>query len=124
MSPLLRFQGSHALHWPLVLSPGTLVERLGRRELEAKRLEDDRRWAARIRKQDVILAIRVPCNQAWVANILQAAVFPAPLPQRTAAEGAAGLQHGRGAGGGAAGPSGGATEMRAQSRTMATCLGR
>jgi hypothetical protein len=38
-------QGSHPLHWPLVVADGSMLERLGRKELEAKRLEDDRRWA-------------------------------------------------------------------------------
>ncbi|EFJ45148.1 molecular chaperone, partial [Volvox carteri f. nagariensis] len=35
--------GSHPLHWPLVVTRGSMLERLGRREMEAKRLEDDRR---------------------------------------------------------------------------------
>ncbi len=48
------------MHWPLVLSAGSLVERLGRRELKAKRLEDDRRWAARAPEQEGMLANRVP----------------------------------------------------------------
>ena len=36
-------QGSIPLHWPLVNRPGLMLERLGRKELEAKRLEDDQR---------------------------------------------------------------------------------
>ena len=38
-------QGSSPLHWPLVAAPGLMLERLGRKEMEAKRLEDDARWA-------------------------------------------------------------------------------
>ncbi|GLC41262.1 hypothetical protein PLESTB_001081600 [Pleodorina starrii] len=40
------WRGSHPLHWPLVVAPGSMLERLGRREMEAKRLEDDRRLAS------------------------------------------------------------------------------
>ncbi|GIL50768.1 hypothetical protein Vafri_6909 [Volvox africanus] len=40
------WRGSHPLHWPLVVAHGSMLERLGRREMEAKRLEDDRRLAA------------------------------------------------------------------------------
>ncbi|KAG2428862.1 hypothetical protein HYH02_014273 [Chlamydomonas schloesseri] len=37
------WRGVHGLHWPVVLAAGSLAEALGRRELEAKRLEDDAR---------------------------------------------------------------------------------
>lgn len=36
-------KGAVALHWPVVNSPH-MLEKLGRRELEAKRLEDDARY--------------------------------------------------------------------------------
>ncbi|KAG2482580.1 hypothetical protein HYH03_018504 [Edaphochlamys debaryana] len=38
------WRGAHPPHWPLVAAPGSLAAALGRREFEAKRLEDDRRW--------------------------------------------------------------------------------
>ncbi|KAG2424123.1 hypothetical protein HXX76_014797 [Chlamydomonas incerta] len=40
------WRGVHGLHWPVVLAAGSLVEALGRCELEAKRLEDDARLLA------------------------------------------------------------------------------
>jgi hypothetical protein len=33
-------QGGVSLHWPLVNQPGSMLEQMGRRELELKRRED------------------------------------------------------------------------------------
>lgn len=62
------YRGAAPLHWPLVDAPGRLAELLGRRELEAKRIEDGR---ARL-----LLAVT---GQRWVQ-------LPPPprLPARTA----------------------------------------
>ncbi|KXZ42769.1 hypothetical protein GPECTOR_119g400 [Gonium pectorale] len=40
------WRGKHPMHWPVVSTPGAMLERLGRQEMEAKRLEDDRRLRA------------------------------------------------------------------------------
>jgi hypothetical protein len=43
---LLLLQGDVALHWPLVDSPGRLLQQLGQQELEAKRKEDGAAYLA------------------------------------------------------------------------------
>jgi hypothetical protein len=43
---LLLLQGNVALHWPLVDSPGRLLQQLGQQELEAKRKQDGAAYLA------------------------------------------------------------------------------
>jgi hypothetical protein len=61
-------QGDVALHWPLVDSPGRLLQQLGQQELEAKRKEDGAAYLASLPGYRWGCPVKLPCTGLGVTG--------------------------------------------------------